>query len=52
MAKLSVMIRNTVLLRMNGGIDKRRKRNGRVNGTPYSAAAGGENHVDGYQPPT
>ena len=51
-AKLSVMIRNTVLLRMNGGIDKRRKRNGRVNGTPYSAAAGGENHVDGYQPPT
>ena len=57
LAKLGVLIRNTILLRMNGGIDKRRSRSrSRDNIEPqptegYAGAAAngfGHNH-DGYQ---
>ena len=50
LAHLARIIRNTVLLRMNGGVD-RRKRTSQVNGRPYSdVAASGVGHYDGYQP--
>ena len=49
-AQLARTIKNTVLLRMNGGVD-RRQRTSHVNGRPYSeVAAGGVEHQDGYQP--
>ena len=55
LAKLGVLIRNTVLLRMNGGTDRRRLKNNRRQNTQepegYAGAAAngfGHNH-DGYQ---
>ena len=57
-ARLGVIIRNTVLLRMNGGVDRRR-RSGREDGRPYSDVAAGHRSApptagsmpneDGYQ---
>jgi hypothetical protein len=58
-AKLGVLIRNTVLIRMNGGIDKRRRRSDQVDERSYrDVAAGGVGSTpvartpnqDGYQP--
>ncbi len=52
-AKLGVLIRNTVLLRLNGGVDKRRSE--RVNGRMYNEVTGGRTAAaesgqeDGYQ---
>ena len=55
LAKLGVLIRNTVLLRMNGGTDRRRLKNNRRQNTQepegYAGTAAngfGHNH-DGYQ---
>ena len=60
LAKLGQLIRNTVLLRINGGIDKRKRGSSRVNNKSYRdvtaegrsgpAAAASPGHVDGYQP--
>ena len=59
-AKLGVLIRDTVLSRMNGGYDRRRRRSpSRTDGRSYrdvvtggggSAAGPGHGHHDGYQP--
>ena len=58
-AKLGVLIRNTVLSRMNGGHDRRRRSPSRTDGRSYSdvvtggggpAAGPGRGHHDGYQP--
>ena len=54
-AKLGVIIRNNVLLRINGGVDKRRnRRDGRVDGRLFSDTVGGtaaaSGHLEGYQP--
>jgi hypothetical protein len=57
-AKLGVLIRNTVLTRLNGGIDKRKRRSDSVDERSYrdvaaregSAAGGRSRHRDGYQP--
>lgn len=51
-AKLAILIRNTVLLRMSGGTDRRRRGDRRAGSRSYSSvAAGVEHHADGYQPP-
>ena len=62
LAKLGQFIRNTVLLRINGGIDKRKRRSTRVDNRSYrdvtagretgpvAARAASLGHVDGYQP--
>ena len=62
LAKLGQFIRNTVLLRINGGIDKRKRRSTKVDDRSYgdvtagretgpvAAGAASPGHVDGYQP--
>jgi len=58
-AKLGTLIRNTVLIRMNGGVDRRKKRSDEVDGRSYSnvlvpggtgSTAAESGHQDGYQP--
>ena len=59
-AKLGVLIRNTVLLRMNGGHDRRKRSPTRAGEQSYrdvlmrgghaAAAGSGSGHHDGYQP--
>ena len=57
LAKLGVLIRNTVLLRMNGGKDRRRRpsrnngqtRTGQTEGYAGTAANGFGHNSDGYQ---
>ena len=62
LAKLGQFIRNTVLLRINGGVDKRKRRSTKVDDRSYRDATAGREtgpvaaraaspgHVDGYQP--
>lgn len=51
LAKLGCLIRDTVLCRKSGGVDRRKRRTREVNGTSYRevAVSGVEQH-DGYQP--
>ena len=49
LAKLGCLIKNTVILRRSGGVDRRTRT--RVYGTSYrDAAASGVEQHDGYQP--